>query len=47
MGSEGERGVSIYLYFLNRHKKLVKQSVVIFFVHVGVKEVQILLFEFR
>ena len=47
VGSEGGRGVTIYLYFLNRHEKLLKQSVGIFFVHVGVKEVQIVLFEFR
>ena len=27
VGSDGGRGVTIYLYFLNLHEKLVKQSV--------------------
>ena len=34
--SDGGCGVTIYLYFLNLHEKLVKESVVIFYVHVGV-----------
>ena len=36
VGSDGGCGVNIYLYFLNLHEKLVKESVVIFYVHVGV-----------
>ena len=36
VGSDGGCGVTIYLYFLNLHEKLMKQSVVIFYVHVGV-----------